>query len=191
MNSPPTHYTTKVSIPLPTDHQLTPDIVAKLKAANDLNVARMFAGTDDMLDGCIGLVQAVFQAKGVDIKLRELIILRTAKLLNSPYEWQANVVMAKNAGCTEQEIAVMAADGTPPGLNPEISLVMLATDELTKDGTLTDATLQKMRETFDDVMCRKLVVIIAWFNMLSRFLNGCRVPLESDDKIGSRTSPLG
>jgi NAD(P)-dependent dehydrogenase (short-subunit alcohol dehydrogenase family) len=39
----------------------------------------------------IGLVQAVFQAKDIDPKMRELIILRSAYLLDCPYEWQANV----------------------------------------------------------------------------------------------------
>jgi hypothetical protein len=33
--------------------------------------------------------------------------------------------------------------------------------------------------------------MIGWFNMLSLFLNGCRVPLEITDKVGTRTSPLG
>jgi hypothetical protein len=32
---------------------------------------------------------------------------------------------------------------------------------------------------------------LGWFNMLSLFLNGCRVPLETTDKIGTRTAPLG
>ena len=68
---------------------------------------------------------------------------------------------------------------------------MLATDELTTSGTLTDATLQRMRTSYDDVVCRKLILIIAWFNLLARFLNGCRVPLETTDKLGDRTSPLG
>jgi hypothetical protein len=34
------------------------------------------------------------------------------------------------------------------------------------------------------------VLLIAWFNLLSRFLNGCRVPLETTDKIGHRTAPI-
>jgi alkylhydroperoxidase family enzyme len=187
----PTAYTTKASIPLPTDNQLSSQLLSKLKLANDLNVARMFAGTDDMMEGSMGLVQAVFQAKGIDPKTRELIILRSAKLLNCPYEWQANVVMAKNAGCTQQEIEAMTSEGPPPGLDPSTALIMQATDELTRDGTLSDHTLQGLRDKFDDVTCRKLILIIAWFNLLSRFLNGCRVPLEKGDKIGSRTSPLG
>ena len=32
--------------------------------------------------------------------------------------------------------------------------------------------------------------MVLWFNLLSRFLNGCRVPLETTDKIGTGTSPL-
>ena len=32
--------------------------------------------------------------------------------------------------------------------------------------------------------------MVLWFNLLSRFLNGCRVPLETTDKIETGTSPL-
>ena len=191
MNTPPTPYTTKVSIPLPTDEQLGPVAAAKVKAANDLNVSRMFAGTDDLLDPLAALVQAVFQARGIDPKLRELIILRTAKLVNCPYEWQANAVMAKNTGCTQQQIDAMAADGFPAGMDERSSTVIRATDEMTRDGTLTDATLQSLRDNYDDTICRKLLMMIAWFNLLSRFLNACRVPLETGEKLTNKTSPLG
>jgi hypothetical protein len=67
---------------------------------------------------------------------------------------------------------------------------MNATDELTTTGTLTDQTLQALLDRYGAVVSRKLVLIIAWFNLLSRFLNGCRVPMETSDKLGSRTSPL-
>ena len=65
MGKPPSGYSTAVAIPLPTGEQLGADTVAKLKPANDLNVARMLAGTADMLDGTTGLVQAVFQARDI------------------------------------------------------------------------------------------------------------------------------
>jgi alkylhydroperoxidase family enzyme len=191
MGTPPSRYSTFVTIPLPTDEQLGAKMVAKLKPANNLNVARMLAGTTDMFDGAAGLVQAVFQAADIDPKMRELIILRSAYLLDCPYEWQANVVMAKNTGCTQQQINAMTSEGPPTGLDDKTALVMLATDEITKAGTLTDATLQRLRDNYDDIICRKFILIIAWFNLLARFLNGCRVPLETGDKLGNRTSPLG
>jgi alkylhydroperoxidase family enzyme len=64
----------------------------------------MFAGTEDMFEATIGLVRAIFQTQGIDPKLREMIILRAATVLDAPYEWQANTQMAKNAGLSSKEI---------------------------------------------------------------------------------------
>ena len=44
---------------------------------------------------------------------------------------------------------------------------------------------------FGEVLTRKYIVTISWFSMLSLFLNATRTPLETTDKLGSRTSPLG
>ena len=38
---------------------------------------------------------------------------------------------------------------------------------------------------------RKIVLMIGWFNMLSLFLNGRLVSLETTDKLGTRTSSFG
>jgi hypothetical protein len=48
-----------------------------------------------------------------------------------------------------------------------------------------------MLDRFGPVVTRKYIVTIAWFSMLSLFLNGTRVPLETTNKVGSRTGPLG
>jgi len=57
-------------------------------------------------------------------------------------------------------------------------------------GGLTDHTLSTMLDSSGPVLTRKYAVTIAWFSMLSLFLNATRTPLETTDKIGSRTSPL-
>jgi hypothetical protein len=44
---------------------------------------------------------------------------------------------------------------------------------------------------YGETVSRKIILMIAWFNLLSLFLNGCRAPLETPDKIGSKTSPFG
>jgi hypothetical protein len=62
---------------------------------------------------------------------------------------------------------------------------------LSTSGTLRDETLSELLDKYGETISRKIVLMIAWFNLLSRFLNGCRVPLETSDKIGTRTSPLG
>ena len=39
-------------------------------------VMKMFAGTDDMYPAVVGFIKAVFEAQGVNPKLREMIVLR-------------------------------------------------------------------------------------------------------------------
>jgi hypothetical protein len=60
--------------------------------------------------------------------MRELIILRSAYLLDCPYEWQANILMAKNTDCTQEQIDAMTSEAPPPGLDDKTALVILATD---------------------------------------------------------------
>jgi 4-carboxymuconolactone decarboxylase len=179
-----------VVVPLPTDDALPREIAEILAKHPPINVLRMLGLTEDMLPGVLAMVGAVFNAKGVEARLREVIVLRCAHLLNAPYELQANTVMARNAGLTTEEIAAIGKDGPVGGLDAELSLICLATDELTDQATLTDATLATLIDRYGKTIAAKLILSISWFNLLSRFLNATRVPLETSNKYEGRTSPL-
>lgn len=186
--SGPTPYTSNVAIPLPADEHIHAILGGDYDPAKALNVVKMFAGTDDMCSAALGLVRAVFAAEGIDPRLRQAIILRAATVLNVPYEWQANVPMSLNNGLSQADIDAI---GNRNSAVPDAyALVCTATDELSQQGTLTDETLQRLRDTHGDTGARKLVLMVAWFNLLSLFLNGCRVPMETTDKIGGKRSPL-
>jgi alkylhydroperoxidase/carboxymuconolactone decarboxylase family protein YurZ len=187
----PAAYTSTVTVPLPSEQTVRQMLGGSYDSEKTLNVLKMFAGTEDLFEATIGIVKAMFQAKGIDPRTREMIILRAAKVLNVPYEAQANVRMAKNAGLSTAEIDAAATDGPVVGIDPGYVLVCKATDELSKSGTLRDETLRELLNKYGETTCRKIVLMIGWFNMLSLFLNGCRVPLETTDKVGTRTSPLG
>ena len=75
------------------------------------------------------------------------------------------------------------------GIADEYILACNATDELTDLGTLQDNTLAELQNHFGIVRTRKIILVISWFNLLARWLNGCRVPVEVTDKIGSKTTP--
>jgi alkylhydroperoxidase family enzyme len=192
----PTAYTANVAVPLPDDEAIRPVFESTIGATYDpeatLNVVKMFAGTQDMFPGVIGLVTKIFGPEGIDdAKRRQMIILRVAKRLDAPYEWQVNAAMARNAGLSEAEIAAAATDGPVTGIDPEYVLICRATDELTRDRTLTDDTLAELLAKYGDVLTRKHILSIAFFTMIGLWLNGCRVPLETTDKVGTNTSPLG
>ena len=120
----PAHYTSKVAIPLPSDETVRRIIGKSYSPEKTLNVIKMFAGTEDLFEATIGLVKAIFQTQGIDPKLREMIILRAATVLNAPYEWQANTQMAKNAGLSSKEIDAAGSDGPVAGINPDLERFM-------------------------------------------------------------------
>ncbi|MGV0715570.1 carboxymuconolactone decarboxylase family protein [Mycolicibacterium sp. XJ662] len=189
----PTPYQASVVVPLPDDAEIAARVGDGYDPDAALNVMKMMSGTGDFLPALAGMVEAVFGEPDIDAKHREVIILRAASVLNCPYEWQANEKMARNAGLTISEIETIAGEGnsTVDSLDADYQLLIAATDELLKLGTLADGTLQALLDTFGTTTTRKYVVTIAWFSLLSLFLNGTRVPLETADKIGQRTSPLG
>jgi Carboxymuconolactone decarboxylase family len=189
--SAPSGYKQSVTVPLPSDGDIRAVIGADYNPDTTLNVIKMFAGTGEFYPVLIGDVRAIFGTPDIDDKHREMIILRAASILDVPYEWQANKVLAANAGLTDTEIEASTSDGPVSGIAPDYVLICTATDELLRTGTLTDDTLSTMLDTFGPVVTRKYIVTISWFSMLSLFLNATRTPLETTDKIGSRTSPLG
>ena len=144
-----------------------------------------------MFDATMGLVKAIFKAQGVDPKTREMIILRAATVLDSPYEWLADAQMAKNVGLPPEEINAAASGGPVVGINSEYVLVCKRPTSCPPAAPLRDDTLSELLDNYGESISRKIILIIGWFNLLSRFLNGCRVPLETTDKIGTATSPLG
>ncbi len=186
----PRQYEQSVVVPLPTDAEIRAIVGESYDPDQALNVIKMMAGTEDMYPALVGMVNAIFATPTIDDKHREIIILRAAAFHAVPYEWQANEQMARNAGLTSQEIQAVAADGPVEGIDRQYVLICTATDELLGTGTLTDETLTDLVDTFGATATRKYVATIAWFSLLSLFLNGLRVPLEIVDKIGDRTSPL-
>ena len=186
----PMPYTTQVAISLPSEEEIK-RVVGEKYDPNDLNVTKMLAGTGDCFAATVGLVKALFSAEGVDPKLREMITLRIAKLRSAPYEWEANAKMAANIGLSPSEIDAAASDGPVENVNADYVLACKATDELSKTGTLLDDTLSGLIERFGATATRKLLLMIGYFNLLAMFLNGCRVPLETTDKIENAVSPLG
>jgi alkylhydroperoxidase/carboxymuconolactone decarboxylase family protein YurZ len=189
----PTPYHASVVVPLPDEDEIARSFGDGYDPDTALNVLKMMSGTGDFFPALIGMVKAVFGERDIDDKHREVIILRAASVLNCPYEWQANERMAHNAGLTTSEIEAIAGDGALglDSLDGDYQLVIAATDELLSSGTLTDGALQSLLDTFGTTTTRKYIATIAWFSLLSLFLNGTRVPMETTDKIGQRTSPLG
>lgn len=178
----------RVAVPL--GQELLPDVEELFGQLPPLNVTRMFANTGNMAEAVLGFVRAVFTAEGVEPRLREILTLRTACILSVPYEWEANIPMARNVGVTDADIARIATDGPMTGLDATANLICQATDEITHDVAVSDPTLQEILDLFGPTLTTKYILEISWFNLLSRFRASARVPIDQGAPTSDRSSPV-
>jgi hypothetical protein len=161
-----------LAIPLPSEAAIAQRIGPSYDAARTLNAVKMLAGAGDLAKPAIDLMHAIFKTAVVDAKTRELIILRTA-----------------NTGLTAAEIGAAMGDAYAGALTPEYMLLCQVADGLSIGANLSDATMSALLARYDGETCRKLVLMVCWFNLVNRFENGCRIPFEPSDKLATMTSP--
>ena len=178
----------RVAVPL--RPELSPEVEDLFRQLPPLNVTRMFPNTGDMAEAALAFVRAMFTAEDVDPRLRGILTLRTAWILRVPYEWEANVPMARNVGVTEADITSIATDGPVTALDATANLICQATDEITNDVAVSDLTLQDMLDVFGPTLTTKYILEISWFNLLSRFLASTRVPIDRGAPRSDRSSPV-
>ena len=178
-----------LAIPLPSEAAISQKIGPTYDASRTLNAVKMLAGAGDLARPAIDLMHAIFETTTVDSKTRELIIVRTAKAVGCEYALRAGAVIAANTGLTAEEVGAAMGDAYAGALTPEYMLLCQVADELSIGGNLSDATLSALLARYDAETCRKLVLMVCWFNLVNRFENGCRIPFEPADKLATMTSP--
>ena len=131
-----------------------------------LNSAPIAQGWEAMLSA----VRASLPAR-----LRELVILRIAMLNGAPYEFDAHLPHARQAGVPDEAIAALRTGTVAQALEPVDRLVLELADAMTRDIVVPDALYERLKPHFDAQGLVELVATIAAYNMVSRFLVALRI----------------
>ena len=173
-------------IPLPTDDELTPEhreILAKLPP---LNVFRMVAGTERGLRPFLQLGSVVLSSS-MDARRREIAVLRVAHATGAGYERAQHERLARNAGVSDEEINAVATEEPVSSLDDEGNLICRVADEVSRDVRLSDETLEQIIERYGAREAAEVILLVSYYNMVSRFLESTRVELEDEPPIGWQT----
>ncbi len=178
---------TEQGIPLPRDEDLPPEALKILAGLPPLNVFRAVAGLPASLRPFLQLGGSILSGSHLTPGERELAILRVAHLTSAGYERQQHEQLGRSAGLSEEEIEATATASPGEVLTAEGALVCRATDEITNDIRLSDETLTAVRERWGDQGAAELILTVGYYNMVSRFLESMRVPLETDQLLAETT----
>ena len=133
-------------------------------------VYRTLLNSAPLADGWERLLTAIRNNSSVPPQLRELVILRVAVLNDVPFEFDAHVPLALQAGLTEEKIKGLRAMDVDQRFDELERAVLKLTDEMTRNLRVDDAVFARLRPHFDARALVELVATVAAYNMVSRFL---------------------
>ena len=118
----------------------------------------------------------------LDGRLRELAILQVGWLARSPYEWSHHVKIGHDFGVSDADIQALIDDtaGKSTSLGAVERSVLRAAREITLQGAATDATFAELKAEFSTEHLTDLVITIAFYCAVVRFLATMQVDVEAE-----------
>jgi len=175
------------SIPLPGDDQLPEEVRAALGSLPPLNVFRAVAAVPGSFRPFLELGGSLLGGPAIDVRNREIAILAVARATGARYERAQHEQLAANAGITEAEIAAIRDGDAEAVLDDEGALAFAAATEISRDVRLSDETLARLIERWGNAGAAELILCASYYNMVSRFLESARVPLEDSELLRSQS----
>ena len=110
---------------------------------------------------------------------RELVILRTGFNWKSGYEWAQHERIGLECGLTADEISRIKLGPDATGWSAIDAALLQATDELTSDAFVTDATWARLSE-LSEKQRMDLVMTVGQYTQVSMMLNSFGIQLDDD-----------
>ena len=182
-------------LPLPPYEDLPPETREVLDNLPPLNVFRAVAGVPASFRPFMQLGGSILSGPEIDPRNREIAILAVARATNAAYERAQHEQLGRNVGISDEEIAAIRDGDAEAALDDDGALAFRAATEISNDVRLTDATLDRLIERWGNAGAAELILCCGYYNMVSRFLESVRVPLEDEELLGdadaSTASPSG
>jgi alkylhydroperoxidase family enzyme len=121
-------------------------------------------------------------------KLREIMILRTAQLARSHYEWAQHLKMARKAGVSEAQIDELELWRESKHFDPR-ERAALALTEGVMASDVTDEVYAAAAKHFSHAEYVELCLTAAFYAMVSRMLEAMRVEFDDDIREHSPRLP--
>jgi 4-carboxymuconolactone decarboxylase len=128
-----------------------------------------------LADGWEKLLTAIRNRSSLPPDLREIVILRVAVLNRAPFEFEAHLPVARNAGVPDAKLAAIQLPQIGEPFSALESDVLALTDAMTREVQVPDALFDPIARHFDRRALTELVATIAAYNMVSRFLEALRI----------------
>lgn len=144
-----------------------------------LNVFKIMAHAETSFRPLLRLGTSILGEQQLDARLRELAILRVAKLSNAEYEWVQHVPIARLTGASDAAIEALERGeiGAPCFTELEQTLLRF-TDEVVQDVGTSDATFAALSKHLSHREIVELILAIGFYMTMARLMETTRIDLD-------------
>jgi 4-carboxymuconolactone decarboxylase len=143
---------------------------------------RVLANNPVMLRSYAQLAKTVRYDAETPRALRELMILRIAKLCGSEYEWQHHRRMAADAGVAEEQVAALPESACSP-LFSEAERLAIRLAEEQHSLSVTDETIASLRAEIGDAATVELSLLAGLYEAVARMLQAFAIEVEEGQTL--------
>lgn len=161
--------------------QVTPEIAARYDKifavrGNVPNMFRVMAHRPEIFATMQDHFAAVLNTGTVPTRLKELIIVRTSQVNETPYCLASHLILARGLGWTDEQLSHLADWQHRDDFTPAEKAALRLAETVTRNANaVTDEQFAELRAFYDEGEIVELLCAIGLFNYFNRFNNALRM----------------
>lgn len=169
-------------LPYADPEQASPPVASALAKLPPLSIFRMLAQAETAFRPWLRLGGALLTELELDPILRELAILRIARLCGSEYEWNQHRAVALEVGSGEERVAAIDR-GDYGDLAAEERAVLDFTTEAVRDGRAGAGSLERLRQFLPPRQIVELLLVIGHYTSVARIAETLDLDLDEPLRV--------
>ena len=162
-------------------NEVTPEMAALYDKAfaqrgNVPNMFRVMAHRPEIFATMQAHFGAVLNTGTVSTKLKELIIVRTSQVNDTPYCLASHTILAKGLGWSEDQLSHLAEWSARDDFTPAEKAALLLAETVTRDAhAVTNEQFAELKTYYSEGEIVELLCAIGLFNYFNRFNNALKM----------------
>ena len=145
-----------------------------------INLFTMLANAPALIGPALRLGEAILTKSDLDVVLRELAILHTARLTGTEYEWVQHEAIARLVGIEEEKIrALERGETSGEPFTPRESLALEIVAALTDGGAPPEELVKRGETELGRSQLVELMIVAGYYAMLGGVMRAVRLDVDS------------
>ncbi|CAF1232134.1 unnamed protein product [Rotaria sordida] len=154
--------------------------IIDLDGRPDLNLYKVLANNPTLLRSWIDFAYSLRRNCTTSRQLRELMILRSAQLFNSQYEWFQHEQMAKQCGVSIEKIDSIKEWQKSSLFDEKEKVVLELMESLIQNGgTISEELDKELKKYFTEAEYLELILTGSFYIMVPTVLKALQIPIEN------------